>query len=305
MSTLNLVNLKYHESMNNHAILADCRETKVIPFFPPGILNIKQIVCGDFQIWKKDLDTSKSEVSNEQPIAVIERKTWQDLASSIIDGRADSQHHRMLEFSKKTGAKVYYMIEGPVFQQPSKRFTRSHLTFSSLIKRLDHWTFNYNIIVTHTRNPEDTARRIMELVANISGKKNTPITLTGSPLWKAISSLSISATLQKIFSLPEILSMQPSSENINNLVSKLRENGARCGKKTASKILNPDTVRLLNTIRGISKQRAILIGTQFPNCLQEIASGSPETLLAICEIEGIKRDKTIGKKIHSAIFFDE
>ena len=257
MSTLNL---KYHESMNNHAILADCRETKVIPFFPPSILNIKQIVCGDFQIWKKD---KSGEVINEQPIAVIERKTWQDLASSIVDGRADSQHHRMLEFSKKTGAKVYYIIEGPVFQQPSKRFTRSHLTFSSLIKRLDHWTFNYNIIVTHTRNPEDSARRIMELVANISGKKNTPITLTGSPLWKAISSLSISATLQKIFSLPEILLMKPSSENINNLVSKLRENGARCGKKTAGKILNPDTVRLLTTIRGISKQRAILIGAQF------------------------------------------
>jgi ERCC4-type nuclease len=287
----------YHANLNNHAIIADCRETKVIPFFPPGILNVKQIVCGDFQIWKMN-----NQLPLEQPIAVIERKTWQDLASSIVDGRADSQHHRMLEFSKTTGAKIYYIIEGPVFQQPSKRFTRSHLTFSSLIKRLDHWTFNYNMCVIHTRNPEDTARRILEFVANISGERHAPITLTGSPLWKAISSLSISAILQKIFTLPEILSMKPTSENIKRLVATLRENGARCGVKTASKILNPDTIRLLTTIRGISKQRAILIATQYPNCLQEIASGnSPD---AIFEVEGIKRDKTIGKKIHSAIFFD-
>lgn len=152
-------------SLAEYAILADCREKNIIPHL--GQVNVRQIECGDFQVWRRFAGT-------EQPVIVIERKTWKDLASSIIDGRADSQHERMVQFRHDTGALIYYIIEGQLFQPSARTFGRSNLTFGSLVKRLDHLADACTVIIKHSRDHEDTARRILELVRHYSDNPRPP-----------------------------------------------------------------------------------------------------------------------------------
>lgn len=61
----------------------------------------KQITIGDFHI-----------IQNNVIKIMIERKTWADLAASIIDQRANNQLKKMINFRKETGAILIYIIEG-------------------------------------------------------------------------------------------------------------------------------------------------------------------------------------------------
>jgi ERCC4-type nuclease len=311
-----------------YAILADARERKVIPHFPAQTINVRQIECGDFQIWCRN---SQADDAAEVPVAVIERKTWKDLAASIIDGRADSQHNRMIDFSRKNSSLVYYMIEGPVFQPRDKHFPRSNLTFSSLVKRLDHWSSAGNVIVKHSRDHADTAQRIIDLVKNFSDDYEALVkfpTLVGlvpesvlgislaplgtkvhcdvklPALWTALPGISAktAAILAKKFKLSQLLAMAPTDANIGIVIEHLRSEGARCGKKTAYKILTPDPVRLLSSIKGVSRNRAMLISQSLPDFVETVAGGNTEILGQIGTLSGMKPDRTVGEKIRSAFF---
>ena len=311
-----------------YAILADCRERKVIPHLTHVCAHtVRQIECGDFQVWCRDPDTG-----NERPVAVVERKTWKDMASSIVDGRADSQHARMLDFRATTGALVYYVIEGPVFQSTDRMFGRSNLTFGSLVKRLDHWAASGQLVVTHSRDHADTARRVAELVRNFSCSCAAPLVFQGSNLdttasppvdcrvavaetrvgrqWTVLPGVSLAKAqlLGTHYTLAEFLAQEPSEANVVNVMGRLRAAGMRCGMKTASKMLAVcrgcavSTERFLGSIRGISKMRARLIVQQFPGCVVAIARGNEEMVDVVNGVEGIRMDRTIGQKIKAAIF---
>lgn len=308
-----------------YTILADCRETKVIPFLNVAAgspINVRQIECGDFQVW------CRNSTGLEIPVIVIERKTWKDLAASIVDGRADSQHKRMLEFREKTGSLVYYLIEGQVFQPGNRKFGRTNLTFSSLVKRLDHWTESGTVVVKHSKDHGDTARRIVELVQNLSDSWTSGLFPAGasaafagasvpppvkcrvsteppaaSPQWRSLWGVSESTALllSKKFKLNEFLLMN-SPGDVDVLVGYLRSCGVRSGRKSAEKMLRPDPVRFLRAIKGVSLLRARAIADAFPNCLEEISRGNPQILTSICEIPGTKKNKTLAKKIRDAVF---
>jgi len=308
-----------------YAILADARERMVIPHFPAGSLNVRQIECGDFQVWCQNPATLA-----EVPVAVIERKTWKDLAASIVDGRADSQHARMIEFSRKNSSLVYYIIEGPVFQPRDKPFPRSNLTFASLVKRLDHWSNSGAVIVKHSRDHADTAQRIADLVRNLSDDREThqrftvlhatsESAATGGPpentrvhteprlpaLWTGLPGVShkTATLLAGRFGLAEILAMAPTEENVGLVVQAMRDAGGRCGKKTGRKILSYDPVRLLATIKGVSKTRATAIVAAYPDCVAQIARGEAGTMLeAIGTVPNVRANRTIGEKIRAAVF---
>ena len=331
--------LVYNSSLNrskNHfpleyAILVDCREKNIIPHIEPPF-NVKQIQCGDFQVWCKFPDSTGGQSGREIPVIVIERKTWKDLAASIVDGRADSQHERMQRFRVETGALVYYMIEGPVFQNPEKPIGhRAKLTFSSLVKRLDHWTQQGGIAVVHTKDPADTGRRIMELVRNFSDKYSNHFQPTAvlvpdigcreleqvpmgtrviatvptgvSRQWTSIMSPRIANALSSKYRLDEVLSMDATNMYEEELLCFLRLSGClRCGRKTVQNILRPDTEKFLASIVGISKARAKGIAAKFPECLREIARGNSRVLEEINGgLEGFCPNKTIGEKIKKAI----
>lgn len=296
------------------AILADAREKNINPLMPN--INIRQIECGDFQVWRKYNNT-------EQPVIVIERKTWTDLANSIIDGRADSQHDRMLKFSADTGALVYYIIEGAVFQHTGRTFNRSNLTFTSLMKRLDHLADSRQVIIKHSRDHEDTARRIAELVRNYSDNPHPPHPITDDILggcstvppncrqqnssinkyWGALSgvSIKIATILSKKYTIADIIGMGATKENVVAVVSCIKDGGGRCGPKIAERILSTNALRFLTAIRGVSKQRAMAILAAYPNCLVDIARRNDSVVDSINNIDGLRRNTTIGGKIRDAV----
>lgn len=60
------------------------------------IFETSNLTIGDIHIYKND------------KLLIIERKTLNDLSSSIIDGRYNEQKHRLLQ----SGAQIVYIIEG-------------------------------------------------------------------------------------------------------------------------------------------------------------------------------------------------
>jgi ERCC4-type nuclease len=69
---------------------------------------IQTITVGDYVVMVSPSQNSPVRV----PVLIIERKTWKDLASSIKDTRAKTQHARMMRFQSSTHCRFLYMIEG-------------------------------------------------------------------------------------------------------------------------------------------------------------------------------------------------
>lgn len=170
------------------AVLVDSREKKLLKKFKIPV-NIRQIVCGDIQIWEKsgvfDCEATpplclelngSSEKAESNPDSgrcsiLIERKTWKDFAASIADGRYKSQHNRMREFQKKNGSLIYYCIEGRMPNFPAgKSFPHTNIKPDHLLERIDRWSFDTSmpVSVLYTRDPADTCSRICKLLKTYS-----------------------------------------------------------------------------------------------------------------------------------------
>lgn len=118
------------------AIIADTRERAVHPFLEHALGGepsrrsfhhsvavphiVQQIKVGDFLIISGDF---RGGVNEGQVLAVVERKTHADFASSIGDGRHENRK-KMMELRNLTGCRVFYLLEGPAFPAPSRRFGR-------------------------------------------------------------------------------------------------------------------------------------------------------------------------------------
>ena len=92
-------------------LLADNTRNRKLAYLGGGgdiIYQVNRCEIGDYII---------SIPSNNNPehyitAIVIERKTWKDLAASLLDKRCNSQHIKMTTLSRQTGCLVYYIIEG-------------------------------------------------------------------------------------------------------------------------------------------------------------------------------------------------
>lgn len=114
-------------------------------------LNIEQITTGDYAIQ-----------CGSQIIAIIERKTWADLAASIKDPKRKANHQKLLDMRYHTGCSIFYIIEGRAFPSPECKIGR--MPFDALQSYLDHVMIRDGCHVIHSANPEGTALRILALV---------------------------------------------------------------------------------------------------------------------------------------------
>ena len=82
----------------------DNRENKLKPLFVEANIphTVEQLIHGDFQLWY-----------DNKPIFLFERKTIEDLLSSIKDGRYKNQKANCIS-SGFTVSQYYYIIEGTV-----------------------------------------------------------------------------------------------------------------------------------------------------------------------------------------------
>jgi ERCC4-type nuclease len=122
-------------------------------------------------------------------LAIFERKTWNDLACSIKDGRCESQNIRLLD-AKNKGTKVYYVIEG--FMPPPEGYTCGMLN-KCLFGMLD-CLLAKEFCVVHTRDEGNTVDRVINICKFIS--ESSP------PLYKSYTEM----YLDKLNRCPEEVS---------------------------------------------------------------------------------------------------
>jgi len=136
-------------------ILIDTRESKLIKLFEENSTNYnkKQLEIGDIQIIKDD-----------EIILCIERKTIDDLVSSIKDGRYKEQKTRML--SKINSDNILYIIEG--------RLDKYKHNEKQIFGSITNMNFRDKIKVISTNNIEQTYDLIISLKKKfIEGKFNS------------------------------------------------------------------------------------------------------------------------------------
>jgi hypothetical protein len=99
---------------------------------------------------------------------IVERKTPQDLAASIVDGRYQCQKERLRALMRGEARRVAYVVEG-ILPDPATVMA-SGVRGSALRTAL----FNSQVVdgfgVFVTRDPEDTCRWLLEALARIRAK---------------------------------------------------------------------------------------------------------------------------------------
>jgi ERCC4-type nuclease len=139
-------------------IVIDDRERFVTPFLTESAKDtnvsyeIKRIMVGDYVI-----------MNNGAIVAIIERKTWRDLAASFRDGRKENLE-KMLTLREQTNCTLYYFIEGNAWPDPNGVCSR--MPYKNMIAHLDHVAIRDNIHTIFVKTPETMAQRLFALAKN-------------------------------------------------------------------------------------------------------------------------------------------
>lgn len=154
-----------------HYLIADARERAVTPFLTTLLSNRlvagKQVNTGDYLI---------CETGNGGPriCACIERKSLTDFAASFKDGR-HANVQKMRDLRDKTGCQLYFIIEGPAFPSPSRRF--GHIPYGNILSAITNLMVRDSVMIIQTENEAHTAKRLSDLITafdvNVLKQKNT------------------------------------------------------------------------------------------------------------------------------------
>lgn len=142
-------------------MVADDRETAVIPFlddeFQAYAHLVKRIEVADYIVMRK-VSTRKDPIV----VAAFERKTYDDFASGFKDGRYENLA-KLLALRMSTGCQLYFIIEGPAFPSPSRKFGR--VPFSSIDAAITKMMVRHGVMVVHTEDQMQTAKCLAKYVA--------------------------------------------------------------------------------------------------------------------------------------------
>lgn len=128
-------------------LLVDSRET----WFPHGCKT--QLDIGDFVICDED----------DCVVLIFERKTIQDLASSVVDGRFKEQKQRMLA-TVKDPKSICYIIEGV----DNPRNLCSSISLGTLLQIADNLQLREGFTVFYSENKEHTQTIIHKVFEKVS-----------------------------------------------------------------------------------------------------------------------------------------
>jgi ERCC4-type nuclease len=137
------------------SIQVDDREDALKPFLDSQMprrttdVGVCRLTVSDIGVyWQVD--------NIKMPLMAFERKTWDDLASSIKDGRLDRQLDD-LTMLKQAGASVFIVVEGKLHAQ------HAHIDSWNLVSKLSHIMIRFSIPVLYTKNPADTVAKVFEM----------------------------------------------------------------------------------------------------------------------------------------------
>jgi ERCC4-type nuclease len=144
-----------------YSLLIDHRERAIFPFLDMEVKGFiydqRQLNTGDFLIIKKNKKND-----NFCIMACIERKTYNDFASSFRDGRYKSELNKMLQLRRETGCKLFFIIEGTAFPSQGRIFSR--IPYSCILGAINKLMIVNNIFIIQTENEKHTAAKLNELL---------------------------------------------------------------------------------------------------------------------------------------------
>ena len=147
------MNLLLEIDYREYGIIEIFKEVKDINF------KVCNLIIGDFIIKNENGDI----------LYVIERKSYKDLASSILDGRMSEQRSRLLE-SIKDPNKIIYIIEGSK-NDAFMYGTSSDITKKSVNSSILNLIFKHQYKVIFTDSKQDTVDNIILLYTKIKEGK--------------------------------------------------------------------------------------------------------------------------------------
>ena len=154
--------------MSNFNVIIDIRENKLI----------EQLKNLSFVFTTKSLDIGDIMITQDEiPFLIIERKTIDDLKSSVVDGRLREQRYRLLNASGLAPSRIMYIIEGD-FQPKSRRLISladgrkdRGVSNSTVVGSIINMLFRDNIKVHRTNSTEETADFIVKLFSKVGDKE--------------------------------------------------------------------------------------------------------------------------------------
>jgi ERCC4-type nuclease len=267
-------------------LIADHREHAVLKHakeFENVNLKVKQITVGDYVL-----------CCNWNVVCVIERKSLEDYAASIKDGRADNKE-KMLKLREETGCTVMYIIEGPEFPKPNDMY--GGIPWKYIESSIFHLQVRDGIGIMRSSSTLDTANllaRFTNSMVNLQkkyvfpAKSNVETILGAAPETACVPTLTnpecaLMGRLQQReekpmhdivramwSTLPGIATetadsfiVYPIVDMCNGMidVSKLTVHGRKISKKVQTSLTNMSQygAKILACIPGISKATAILV----------------------------------------------
>ena len=148
-------------------IIVDTRETGLIPLLENKHADIQisqeNLNIGDIHLCKPDGTT----------LMIFERKTIQDLAASIRDGRYKEQGLR-LTHSSVPNHHIVFIIEGNIENYQPNAYTKQPLQQSALYSSIVSTLYYKGFSVLQTKDLVDTGKWILRFADKMIRSKDTP-----------------------------------------------------------------------------------------------------------------------------------
>ena len=220
----------------------DYRETRLIELCKT-ILSKNEKLSSNIQLETVNLHIGDISICDDDKneILLIERKSINDLASSIVDKRYNEQSYRLFH-TQIPNHNIIYLIEGRI-SELNTRYTR--ITQPALYSAMIVLQYHKGFSVFRTLNIEESAEYILRISDKIKREKK-----------QGYYSIDSSANQIKELNRNEL---QPDlvKDNSNNVSDLLQKNNY-CVKRKKAENITPDNIGeiILSQIPGVSEKTA-------------------------------------------------
>lgn len=155
-------------------IKLDYRENQLIEI----INKIKNDEYENIQIVTENLsigDIIITDTENKE-LVIIERKTLNDLASSICDGRYNEQSFR-LNHSELHNHQIYYLIEGDILKYSGNRFSKRQINNKTLLSAISSISYFKGFSLYKSASIQESALWILQFAEKLRKSKDKPFYL--------------------------------------------------------------------------------------------------------------------------------
>ena len=213
----------------------------------------------------KDLKLGDIIISDagENELLLFERKSLNDLASSIKDGRYVEQSFRLDGYESVPNHNIVYIIEGDLTKWKENANYNGRVNKKTLLSSMCSMLYYKGFSVIRTMNMTETCELILNWADKLQREK-----LTKTPYYSSGAKMEKQESAQEPVQAQELVQAQESVQT-QEPVQTVRESQHYCDvfkvKKEKNGNITPDNIGeiMLCTIPGISSKTAIVIMKEF------------------------------------------